>query len=129
MTETSGHVNGYPVNMLSNDAKLALDDLARGVEARKIAMQALARNTEELRRNGWQTVAPLAFHLVKAAREMGVTVPLDTMIKLRKRWQTATDEELHPIMRDINAGLLDWIPTNLKAVLDAGLTVPDNDNP
>ena len=123
---TSEHVNGIPVNVLSEKGKLALDDLARGVEARKIAMQLLARDTEELRRNGWQTVAPLAFHLVKAAREMGVTVPLDTMLKLRKRWQTATDEELHPIMRDVNAGLLDWIPVNLKAVLDAGLAAPES---
>lgn len=118
MTETSENVNGFPVNILSDSAKLALDDVVKGIEARKIATQALARSTSEFRRNGWQIVGPMAFSTIKGGRAEGMTIPLDTMIKLRKRWEKATDEELYPILRDLRSGLAHWIPTNINAIIN-----------
>lgn len=122
-------INGFPVNVLSDSAKLALDDVVRGVEARRIAAETMVRDIKEFRRVGWQIVGPLAFSTIQGGREAGVKIPLDTMLKLRNRWLATTDEELEPIMRDINAGLLDWIPTNLKAIVDQGTTRPGNDHP
>ncbi len=110
--------NGFPVNVLSDSAKLALDDVVRGVEARRIAMQALTRKTSEFRRNGWQIVGPLAFSTIKGGRAEGIKIPLDTMLKLRNRWLATTDEELEPILRDMRAGLAHWIPANIKAIVD-----------
>lgn len=130
MTETTEHVNGYPVNVLSERGKMELDDVVRGTEARRLAGQVLARNTKEFRRVGWQTVGPMAFGVIQQAREEGITIPLDTMIKLRKLWLATTDDELHPIMRDLKTGLAHWIPHNINEIIEGyWLTVPGDDHP
>lgn len=110
--------NGFPVNVLSNAAKLALDDVVKGAEARKDAMKAIVGEIDDIRVSGWQTVGPLAFKVIRGLRKHKHTVPLGTMIRLRKRWESATDSELAPIiMRDTHAELGAWITTNLEAIL------------
>lgn len=115
---TTEHANGFPVNVLSDSAKLALDDVVRGVEARRIAAETMVRDIKEFRRVGWQIVGPLAFSTIKGGRADGLKIPLDTMLKLRNRWQATTDEELEPILGDMRAGLAHWIPANIKAIVD-----------
>lgn len=121
-TKAHAKVNGYPVNVLSTSARLALDDVVRGIEARKIAAQVLVKGIKDFRRNGWQIVGPLAFSTIQGGREEGLHIPLDTMLQLRKRWQAATDEELQPILLDMKSGLAHWIPVNIKAIVDQGTT-------